>query len=464
MTASLRKRLVMILLALMLFAWVGSAAITGAYASRVLLDQVDRQLEQYSSLVSYITEIFAIQIDAGNEIPGIGTAAHIEGVGVEPMVIDAPASEGLTPVVNIFLGDQLFAVLENSPRFDVPTTEGFSFRLIDGSVDIHNHWRILSRHDKTNGLWIMVGIELDQARWALLGTFAQALFPLFIILPLTVGLVYFGVSRGLRPLRSLARQIAERSPQQLEAVALNKVPEEMQSTVVALNKLLERLGFALESEQRFTANAAHELMTPLAAIKTEVQLCQRQLSDQPPRVMLQRIAARVDRATHTVEQLLTLARVDPDAPLEMTDVHLRAQLIEALADTAHLAVESGLEIDLVEGVECILKGSEESLGILLRNLLSNAFRYGTPGSAVKINLVSGGQGCELEICNDCATLSPAEFERIDQRFYRVPGSKGLGAGLGLSIVTRIADQHGALFNAHADDGGEGFCARLSFSC
>jgi signal transduction histidine kinase len=463
MTASLRKRLVLILLVLMLSAWVGSAAITGAYASRALLDQVDRQLEQYASLVSYITEIFAAQIDAGKAIPGIGTAEHIEGIDLEPMVIDAPASEGLTPVINIFLGDQLLAVLENSPRFDVPTAEGFSFRLIEGGEDAHSHWRLLARYDQTNDLWIMVGIELDQARWALLGTFAQALFPLFIILPLTVGLVYFGVSRGLRPLRSLARQIAERSPQQLEAVALDEVPEEMQSTVVALNKLLERLGFALESEQRFTANAAHELMTPLAAIKTEVQLCQRQLSDQPAQQMLQRIAARVDRATHTVEQLLTLARLDPDAPLEMAEVRLRAQLIEALADTAHLAVEGGLEIDLVEGAECILKGSEESLGILLRNLLSNAFRYGTPGSVVKIKLVSGGQGCELEICNDCATLSTAEFERLAERFYRVPGSKGLGAGLGLSIVTRIADQHGAKFTAGPGDAGEGFCAYLSFA-
>ena len=125
MTASIGKRLILILLALMLSAWVGSAAITGAYASRTLLDQVDRQLEQYSSLVSYITEIFTIQIDAGSSIPGISTVAHIGEIGLEPMVIDAPASKRLTPVVNIFLGDQLLAVLENSPRFDAPTAEGF---------------------------------------------------------------------------------------------------------------------------------------------------------------------------------------------------------------------------------------------------------------------------------------------------------------------------------------------------
>ena len=126
-------------------------------------------------------------------------------------------------------------------------------------------------------------------------------------------------------------------------------------------------------------------------------------------------------------------------------------------------MERGLEVDLVEGTECTLNGSEESLRILLRNLLSNAFRYGTPGSAVKITLALAGKGGQLEICNDCATLSAAEFERLAERFYRVPGSKGLGAGLGLSIVIRIADQHGTRFTARPGESGEGFCACLLFA-
>ncbi len=462
MTGSLRKRLILILLALTLFAWVGSAAITGAYASRALLEQVDRQLEQYSSLVTYITEVFATEIDSGKTVPGIGSAEHIERMVLNPMVIEAPASEGLSPVVNIFLGEQLLAVLENSPRFEAPTREGFSFRLIEAEDEEHSHWRLLARYDAVNDLWIMVGIELDQARWALVKTFVRALFPLLIVLPLTVALVYFGVTRGLVPLKNLALQISRRSPQQLEAVSLEGVPREMHSTVAALNQLLERLGFALESEQRFTANAAHELMTPLAAIKTELQLCQRQLSEQPAQDMLQRIGARVDRATHTVQQLLTLARVDPDAPLAKKAVEVRAQLTEALADTAHLAVDNELQIELIDGPECNLAASEESLGILLRNLLGNAFRYGTPGTTVHVSLKCTADACELEICNDCNTLSGAEFERLAERFYRVPGSQGVGAGLGLSIVTRIADQHGARFTAHPRADGEGFCAHLSF--
>ena len=122
MSTSLRKRLIIILMALTLFAWIGSAGLTGIYASRVLIDQVDRQLEQYSALVSYITQVFAAQLDKGETLPGIDVA--VEG-DESPMVIDAPSSEGLAPVVNIFYRGQLQAVLENSPRFEPPEAEGF---------------------------------------------------------------------------------------------------------------------------------------------------------------------------------------------------------------------------------------------------------------------------------------------------------------------------------------------------
>ncbi|MEP1471219.1 MAG: ATP-binding protein [Halieaceae bacterium] len=454
MSTSLRKRLIIILAALTLFAWIGSAGLTGIYASRVLIDQVDRQLEQYSVLVSYITRVFAAQMDKGETLPGIDVAE----MGDEtPMIIETPASEGLAPVVNIFYRGQLQAVLENSPRFEPPAEEGFSFRLTEEG---HNHWRLLARYDERNDLWVLVGIELDQARWALWRSFARVLFPLMIILPLTMGLLYFGVARGLLPLKNLAAQIGRRNPQQLDPVGSDTVPEEMKSMVGALNELLERLAFALESEQRFTANAAHELMTPLAAIKTEVQLCQRQLTETSAVTMLQRIAERVDRATHTVEQLLTLARVDPDAPLVKTSVALRSLLIEVLAENAHLAIDRDVQVDIKDGEEVMVQASEESIAILLRNLLVNAFRYASAGSTVTVRLDELEAGVELEICNDCERLSTAEFERLGERFYRVPGSAGLGAGLGLSIVQRITDQHQAQFTAHPGNSGSGFCARL----
>jgi signal transduction histidine kinase len=273
--------------------------------------------------------------------------------------------------------------------------------------------------------------------------------------------LYVGVVRGLQPLRNLARQIAERSPELLNPVESDQVPVEMQDVVAALNDLLARLALTLEGEQRFTANAAHELVTPLAAIKTEVQLCQRQMQDDVGRAMLGRIAQRVDRAIHSVEQLLTLARVDPDAPVVLEEVDLRVLLTDVVAESAHLASDRGLEIEIPSGDPLPLQANGEALSILLRNLLVNAFRYAREGSAVAIRLREEGP-IELEICNDCEPLSGDEFDQICERFYRVPGSNGLGAGLGLSIVSRIAEQHGADFSVGPRADGSGFCARLRF--
>jgi len=286
------------------------------------------------------------------------------------------------------------------------------------------------------------------------------LLPLLVVLPLTLVALYLGVSGGLLPLNNLAAQIARRKPGLLEPVATDDVPLEISDLVASINRLMERLAHALESEQRFTANAAHELLTPLAAIKTEVQLCQRQMRDGNDAAMLQGIVERVDRASHSVDQLLTLARLDPDAPLPASAVDLRGLLVETLAETGHLAVQRRLEVDLPEGDKLVVEGSESALAILLRNLLVNAFRYAAEGSTVRIRLTADEE-VSLSIYNDCAPLAPEELKHLGDRFYRVPGSPGPGAGLGLSIVERIAGQHGARFEVATLEEDTVFCATVS---
>lgn len=457
MTASLKKRLIWILLGLTLFAWVTSAWVTYVYANRVLNQQVDRQLEQYADLVAYITGVFARQIEEDLPIYESWTGHDYDQAHIEPIVIEGPISVDMTPAVNIWEGANLIAVVANSPRFDRPGAQGFVNLPAPGG---EGQWRTLAREDEANGLWILVGIELDAARHSMLETLGRSLLPLMIVLPLTVIVLYLGVARGLLPLRHLAGQISHRNPGQLDPVDTESVPEEVLGVVDSLNVLLGRLAVALEGEQRFTANAAHELMTPLAAIKTEVQLCQRQLKDEPGRSMLERIVQRVDRASHTVEQLLTLARVDPDAPLATGPVSLRPLLTEILAETAHLCSPRDLDVDFVSGPECQMVGNSEALAIMLRNLLVNAFRYATPGSVVRVEL---SEGPRLEICNDCEPLSKTEFATLSERFYRVPGSEGLGAGLGLSIVSRVMELHGGVLRLCPQQGERGFCAQLNFS-
>ncbi len=458
MMQSLRTRLVMILLALILAAWVAAAMVSYLFVSRVMLEQVDNQLAQYSDLVNYITQVFARRVDQGIPLSEPWLRGEFETARLNPIVIEAPAGRRMNPALNIWLGDDLIAVMADSPRFNQPLEEGYGFgRVAEGG----GRWRTLTRYDAVNDLWMQVGIELEGARQALLGILARTLLPLLLVLPLTVGLLYYGVSRGLAPLKGLADQIARRNPGLLDPVAIAGVPVEVRPVVSSLNGLLRRLALALESEQRFTANAAHELLTPLAAIKTEVQVCQLRLAQDPAAAMLGRIARRVDRATHTVEQLLTLARLDPDQPLPAEPVSMSALLAEVLADIGHLARDRGLEVDITDCDEPNVRGSEEALSIMLRNLLVNAFRYATENSTVEMRMQCE-KGVEVTICNDCEPLSGREFERITERFYRVAGSAGQGAGLGLSIVARIAERHGATLAISPRADGRGFCVRLQF--
>jgi signal transduction histidine kinase len=164
-----------------------------------------------------------------------------------------------------------------------------------------------------------------------------------------------------------------------------------------------------------------------------------------------------------VEQLLTLARLDPDLPQVREPVALRPLLDTALADGGHLAAQRNLRVELEDGSDCAVPGNEEAIAILLRNLVNNAFRYAAPGSVVRLVLLQGDGEVVLTIDNDCEPLSEAEFAQLGQRFYRVPGSEGVGSGLGLSIVTRIAELHEATIETGPGEHGRGFRATVRFT-
>jgi signal transduction histidine kinase len=458
MTPSLKWRLVSILLALILFTWLVSAVFLYFSSDDALEEQIDGQLQQYSHMVIYISRVFARQIDEGLPLYESWKDNPLEALRQHPLVVEQTENDTLSLAINVWLNDRLIAIMSGSPQFERPDKEGFTYQ---ESADGRGPWRTLTHYDAVSELWITVGVEVAPARQAMLGTMLRGLSPLLIVLPLTLLVVYLGVSRGLVPLHTLVRHIARRKPGQLEPLQATGVPAEVAGVVTSINALLERLAFALEAEQRFTANAAHELTTPLAAIKAEVQLCQRQLRDTAAAELLSGISDRVDRASHTVDQLLTLARLDPEIPLACVPVPLRALLVEVLADIGHLARANDLTVDFVDGPEITVSGNVEALAILLRNLLVNAFRYATQGTTVHISLALADQ-VQLEICNACPPLSPDEFRQISHRFYRVPGNAALGAGLGLSIVERIAVIHEARFSAGPWQAGGGFCARLQF--
>jgi len=462
MAYSLRRRLILILLALTMVTWLVAVVITALLAQQLIVRQVERQLNQYMDMAQHsVGLIFGTpelkryymqnaparySRDGKTRLPGFGT-------------------RGREQATNIWFDSGQLLIGELAPAFPDPVRDGFITWREEGDGKRENEsavWRVLYRQAPDTGIWLAVGVDLDHATGIGTATFLRAVLPLLVILPLTVGILLWGVRRGLQPLDRLARSIEARQPQALDAIDLEDVPAEIGPVVIALNGLLDRLRRALESESRFTANAAHELQTPLAAIKAEVQRYQRQATDAESRMMLERISARVSRATTTVTQLLTLARLDPEQEFQRGEVNLSELVIEAIAEEGATAVDRGLDVRVPGDSSLRVTGHPQWLKILVRNLLANAFRYSPAGGAVDVALRRQQDSVLLRIANDCEPIREEQRRRLTDRFYTLADNHVGGVGLGLSIVQRIAGLHGASLRLDSWQDGRGFVVEVGF--
>ena len=240
-------------------------------------------------------------------------------------------------------------------------------------------------------------------------------------------------------------------------------PDEVRPLVGSLNRLLGRVEAALEQERRFTADAAHELRTPLAALKTQAQVAKGAGEAAGRQHALDQVIAGCDRAAHLVEQLLTLARLDPQrAGQRHAPVDLRELAVQVLAELAPLALAKNIEIGLAEGPVGRVSGDALMLDVLLRNLVDNAIRYTPPGGEVSVAVERTGREIELSGTDDGPGIPAEERDKVGQRFYRILGSGESGSGLGLSIVLRIAELHGASVTLGEGRGGRGLRVGVRF--
>jgi signal transduction histidine kinase len=440
MKKSLKGRLVIVLLTLMLLGWLVSATVTFVYSSKVLLAQIDNQLELFLGVSK---GIFRAISSHGEEEVEAYFYSRMQQEGLVLRITDVGVDDGpLAPAINIFIGDQQIIVGENTPTFNQPNKD--KLKGFEPIGDRREVWRVVYSHDEELDIWFAVGVNLNRAENNLRWIFASMLMPLLIVLPLTGLFIYYGSSHGIKPLRKLAEQISERTPESLAPIEADCLYQELEPLHSSLNSLLARLERALESEQRFTANAAHEMQTPLAAIKTEVQLCQRMVADDDTKVMLSRITDRVDRASHTVKQLLTLARLDPQLQFSSDVTDLNELLLEVSAELGHIAADKNLAINLAD-TSVLISGNREGLSILVRNVLGNAFKYTPANGQVIVRLTQSAVIC-LTIVNDCDEIAEEDVAKLGDRFYRPAGSSSTGSGLGLSMVERICEMHGGSFS------------------
>lgn len=286
------------------------------------------------------------------------------------------------------------------------------------------------------------------------------LMPMLVALPGLAMVLVVAVGLALRPLRRLADDVGARGPERLTPIATNGVPRETLPLVERLNALFAGIERALENERRFTADASHELRTPLAAIKTQAQVALGAANDDERRHALEQIVSGSDRATRLVSQMLTLARLDADTGRTLQPLALRPLAEEMLAELAGEAVGRNCELALADGDARII-GDPDLLAALMRNLVENALRHGNP-RLIQVSITEDTANAVLMITDDGIGIPTAERAEALQRFRRGTAVGTPGSGLGLSIVRRIADLHGAQLDLAEGPEGRGLAVRLRF--
>jgi two-component system sensor histidine kinase QseC len=356
-------------------------------------------------------------------------------------------------------GGKLLLHSSTAPKIPLTSeTDGFSDKTISDQ-----NWRVFTTYNEKAGIRTVLAERYD-TRNELGHRIAQDdLYIMLLTFPLSGLLIWIIIGRGLDSLDKVAEEVANRAPSHLEPVDLQEVPEEIKPVIDELNKLFYRLKEGFEREKRFAADAAHELRTPLAALKTQAQVALNSSDIHEKNQALQKLIASVNRSTHIVQQLLTLSRLVPEAT-SLTDedeVNLVKLTRELLAMLAPSAVEKHIELEF-ESDPIIPKilGNQTALGILIRNLVDNAIRYCNENGRVLVRLLKVNNDIIFEVSDNGPGIPPELQARVFERFFRVLGNKSPGSGLGLAIVQQICELHGGRITLASPKIGTGLIVRI----
>jgi signal transduction histidine kinase len=286
-------------------------------------------------------------------------------------------------------------------------------------------------------------------------TASTLVLPALLFLAVIAGLLTYALRRGLAPLSNAASEVTARSVEALHPISLADHPAELHLLIGAINDLMAQLGSALTLQRHFLADAAHELRTPITALRLQLQLLER-AGDAPQRAAAQaELRAGIDRAQHLVEQLLQLSRLGPEAPaLQRRSVDLAELARSTVSRFSPRADELGIDLGAATTGPVLVSGDVQQLTALLDNLVENALRYTPRGGKVDVSaLLRAGQPC-LSVRDNGPGIAPAERERVFDRFYRsAQAGTASGSGLGLAIVKAVAQRHGAEITLDDAPGG-----------
>ena len=422
---SLKLRLTLLFLVLSLTAWFAASLVAWQQTSEKLDKLFDTQQMLFAKrlLTMDLDEIRAPE--RMREVPKKAKHGHLDD--------DALAFAIYTPDGKMVLNDG-----ENGREIPYHyRREGFDNGQLN---DDNDDWRFLWLTAPDGKYRVVVGQEREYRQEMALEVVRSQLTPWLVALPVMLLVLIVLLSRELWPLKKLAQTLRARSPDATDQLPTHGVPAEVSPLVEALNQLFARTGEMMARERRFTSDAAHELRSPLTALKVQTDVAQLSLDDpQAQAKALDQLHAGIDRASRLVEQLLTLSRLDSLENLDDVEPLKLADLLQsAVMDIYHPAQQAGIEIRLhIHDPQVTRTGQQLLLSLLVRNLLDNAVRYSPRGSVVEVTLDTHS----FTVRDTGPGIAPEALARIGERFYRPPGQDQTGSGLGLSIVKRIATLH-----------------------
>lgn len=446
------------MLAPLLFVWPLSIAFTHYFANNVANYPYDQALREHVAAV-------ARQVKLVNGKPVLSLPASARAL-LRADETDSVYFQVVTPGGRVLAGDKGLPPIEAVDELDPVPGETYLRNAEYRGQDLRIAYTYLAEPRMPREQWILIEVgETTEKRTQLANKIvASVILPQFVIIPLAVLLVWFGLSRGLRPLTRLRQTIETRDPEDLSPIATRRVPEELEPLVEAFNEMLERMKKSVEAQRRFVADAAHQMRTPLTGLKTQAQFAIRETDPDALRHALRQIAMGVDRAGRLVNQLLTLARTEGGelAQQRHEPLDLAALVREVVEDWVVVALDKGIDLGYESEGETMISGNSFLLCELAKNLIDNAIRYTPTGGHVTCRVLGVPPTVLLEVEDDGVGISEEQAELVFERFYRVDDASTEGSGLGLAIVQEIANQHDSRASLSPNPRGRGAVARVPF--
>ncbi|MDP3669412.1 MAG: ATP-binding protein [Telluria sp.] len=433
---SLRGRLLWFLLAAITIAAVAQASI----AYRTALRDADQ-------IFDYHMQQMALSLRSSAPLSNMEARAGVDAdTGNDDLLVQVWTPDGV----------QVFRTVSRA-RLPQRAVLGFSNVEANGTT-----YRIFSV--QTSAQTVQVAQDMAVRRNMAGNLALRTVGPIALMLPILMLVVWWVVSGSLEPVARVRSQVAARQADDLSPVSEAGLPDEVLPLVQELNLLFGRVKTAFEAQQNFVADAAHELRTPLAALKLQALSLERAESEQAREVAVGRLSAGIERATRMVEQLLVLARQQASAAggAREQQVDLAEVARRAVGDMVAAAQAKKVDLGVYHADPALVKGQGDALTILARNLVDNAIKYTPAGGRVDLEVRAGGDGATLRVEDSGPGIPAEERERVFDRFYRIAGSEASGSGLGLAIIKAIAERHGATLTLGQSERLGGLSATVRF--